>query len=88
MQDWPTKYKDLGILKFYLETYQVFSGNENKQTLFEWHLDSNQKNFQMILSPWMQAMILHFMDLYGVEQGEHISRKLLTYCLTQGQVLH
>ena len=88
MQDWPTKYKDLSILKFYLETYQVFSGNKNSQSLFEWRLTPNQKNFQITLSPWLQAMILHFMDLYGVEQGEFISRRLVSYCLTQGQTFH
>ena len=88
MYDWPTKFTDLGIFRLYLECYAVLNDIKNPMTIFDLHLNQSKNAFEFQLSPWMQALIQHFFELYGSEQGEVVSRHLMTYCLTQGAKLH
>ncbi len=89
MNDWPTKKKDLKVARDIIESYAK-SYQLQAQTIgvFEVVTDIHQKKLEWGLSPWVMAMTTYFQNLYGIEQGELVVRKILTLYFVQGQTLH
>jgi hypothetical protein len=88
MSDWPTKNKDLATARLFIENYAISQGQPTSIGLIEIHANLNKKSFDLQLAPWVLAMTIHFQKQYGLQSGETISRKILTHCITQGQVIH
>ncbi|MFS9415207.1 hypothetical protein QPW89_08235 [Legionella pneumophila] len=40
------------------------------------------------LSGWVVILAKHFTSLYGVSQGDYVTRQVISRCITQGQTLH
>ncbi|HBB53499.1 MAG TPA: hypothetical protein DCZ80_06320 [Legionellales bacterium] len=89
MSSWPTKHKDLKVAKSFIDGYAQYVGRQSEGVgLFEVVADIAKKSLELKLSPWVIAMTLHFQKIYGNEQGEVISRKILSLYFTQGQTIH
>ena len=89
MSDWPTKSKDLNLAQSFIDGYAHFIGRTSGTIgLFEVVADIPCKKLELKLSPWVMAMTLHFQKIYGLEQGELVTRKVLTLYFTQGQTIH
>ena len=87
MQDWPTKARDMKLARQMIEAYAQKQGQE-MIGLFEFVLTPGRKSFDIQLSPWIIALTLQFQDIYGTEQGQWVSRKVLSLCIRQGHTLH
>jgi hypothetical protein len=89
MGDWPTKSKDLNLAQSFIDWYANSIGRSSASIgLFEVVADIQNKKMDLKLSPWVLAMTLYFQKIYGLEQGELISRKILTLYFTQDQSIH
>jgi hypothetical protein len=86
--DWPTKLKDLKLARFFIELYAVNFEEQKNIGLFEIHANLVNKSLDFQVSPWVLAMTQEFQNLYGLEQGEWVARKVLTLCFTQEQTIH
>lgn len=40
------------------------------------------------LSAWVVTLAKHYNSMYGVNQGDFVTRQVITRCITQGQTLH
>lgn len=85
MVDWPTKKKDLKVAEMFAQSYQKGSAHIG---IFEVLTDIEQKKLEWGLSPWVKAMTQYFQNLYGIEQGEQVVRKILTLYFVQGHTIH
>jgi hypothetical protein len=56
--------------------------------LFEIVVDPTEKRMNFCLSGWVIALVKHFNTMYGVTQGDFVTRRVITSCLTSGQTLH
>lgn len=86
-QNWPTRDKDLQAARVIMEEY----ANERESDtlgLFEIVVDQAEKKMSFRLSEWVVILAKHFNTTYGVNQGDFITRQVITRCLTQGQTLH
>ena len=84
---WPTKYKDMHLAQIIMEE---FAGQQNSESLglLELVVDSEEKRMNFRLSNWVLALAQQFQSLYGITQGEHVTRLVISYCMVQGQTLH
>ncbi len=87
MQEWPTKAKDTRLGRQMIETYAQKKG-QDMVGLFELVFTPGSKAFDIQLSPWIIALTLQFKDIYGPDHGEWVVRKVISFCIRQGQTLH
>lgn len=86
-QDWPTRESDLKTALVIMEEYANERESESLG-LFEIVVDADKKRMDFCLSGWVVILARHFASLYGVNQGDVITRQVITCCLTQGETLH
>jgi hypothetical protein len=86
-QDWPTRDKDLIAARNIMEEY-AYEQNSDALGLFEIVVNPTQKRMNFRLSGWVFLLAKHFSTLYGMSQGEFITRQVLSCCITQGETLH
>lgn len=86
-ENWPNREEDLSAAEQIIEEY----ANQNDTDalgLFELFLNTQEKRLNFRLSKWVLALTDHFQSLYGATQGEYVTRKVITCCLTNGQTRH
>jgi hypothetical protein len=86
-QNWPTRDNDLHAARVIMEEY----ANERESDslgLFEIVVDKTEKKMNFRLSGWVIMLAKHFNTMYGVNQGDFVTRQVITRCITQGQTLH
>jgi hypothetical protein len=86
-QNWPTRDNDLQVARVIMEEY----ANERESDslgLFEIVVDQTEKKMNFCLSGWVVMLAKHFNSMYGINQGDFVTRQVITRCLTQGQTLH
>lgn len=86
-QNWPTKDRDLQTARTIMEEY-ANDRESDSLGLFEIVVDQAEKRMSFQLSGWVVILAKHFNSEYGVDQGDFITRQVITRCLTQGQTLH
>lgn len=86
-QNWPTRDKDLQTARVIMEEY-ASERESDSLGLFEVVVDKNEKRMNFCLSGWVVALAKHFASLYGVNQGDFITRQVVSRCITQGNTLH
>lgn len=86
-QDWPTKEKDLTIARQIIEQY-VNEHDTDALGLFEIVVDTTQKSMSFQLSSWVVQIAEHFSTLYGAEEGNYITSRIISRCITQGHTIH
>lgn len=84
---WPTKYKDLRIAQEIMEQY---AQENDTQTLsiFDWVFDPIKKRMDFHFSQWIAHLIIQFTTMYGLEQGDFVSRQIISKLIVQGETLH
>lgn len=86
-QNWPTREQDLQTARLIMEEY----ANERDSTslgLFEIVVDQMEKRMNFRLSGWVMILAKHFVSTYGANQGNFITRQVISRCITQDATLH
>jgi len=86
-QSWPTRERDLQTARSIMEEY-ANAQETDSLGLFEIAVDTIEKRMNFKLSGWIMMLAKHFGDLYGIDQGDYITRQIVTNCITQGQTVH
>ena len=86
-KNWPTKYKDMHIAQLIMEEY---AGKQSSDSLglFELVVDQTEKRMNFRLANWVLALANRFNSMYGANQGDQITRLVISRCMIQGQTLH
>ncbi|QMT59337.1 MULTISPECIES: hypothetical protein [unclassified Legionella] len=86
-QNWPTRDRDLQAARVIMEEY-ASERESDSLGLFEIVVDQTEKKMSFRLSAWVVTLAKHFNSMYGLSQGDFVTRQVITRCLTQGQTLH
>lgn len=86
-ENWPTKDKDMDVAQRIMEEY-ANEQNSESLGLFELIVDQEAKRMDFRLSSWVQILAQHFKSLYGANQGDFVTRQVISRCITNGQTLH
>lgn len=86
-EKWTTKDHDMHIAQTIMEEYA-----HKKQVevlgLFEVVVDQQQKKMDFRIANWVFALAEQFNHLYGAQQGDFVTRQVITSCMRQDQTLH
>lgn len=86
-ESWPTREKDLQIARVIMEEY-ANEQDTNSLGLFEIVVDQFEKRMNFRLSGWVMILAKHFVSTYGANQGDFITRQVISRCITQDATLH
>jgi hypothetical protein len=86
-QSWPTKDKDLQTAQLIMEEY-ANERDSDSLGLFEIVVDQIEKRMNFCLSGWVVLIAKHFHSVYGISQGDFVTRQVISRCITQGETLH
>lgn len=86
-QNWPTRDRDLQTARMIMDEY-ASERESDTLGLFEIVVDQSEKKMNFRLSGWVIILAKHFNSMYGVDQGDFVTRQVITRCFTQGQTLH
>lgn len=86
-KNWSTKEKDLQMAAQIIEEY-ARRHNYESLSLVELVVDEKAKQMGFQMSHWVLIMAAHFHALYGFEQGDLITRQVISNYITQGQTMH
>ena len=86
-QNWPTRDKDLQTARVIMEEY-ANKRESDSLGLFEIVVDQIEKKMNFRLSGWVVILAKHFSSMYGISQGDFVTRQVISRCITQGQTLH
>lgn len=86
-ENWPTKDKDLYIAKLIMDQY-AFIHDRHALGLFELVVNQKNKCMNFQLSSWVILLAEHFKSVYGANDGDRITRKILTNYITVGYTIH
>lgn len=85
--NWPTRDRDLYVTSLFMREYAKEQDAESLG-LFELVVDEQEKSMNLRLSQWVIALAQHFNSLYGAEQGDYVTRQVISRCILQGQTIH
>ncbi len=85
--NWPTKEKDMHLAQLIMEE---FAGKQESDSLglFELVVNQEEKQMNFRLSNWVLVLAQRFNSLYGANQGDYVTRLVISRCMVQGQTLH
>jgi hypothetical protein len=86
-ENWPTRERDLETARSIMEKYAI-EFETDSLGLFEIVVDTAEKSMNFRLSGWVMHLATHFVACYGEEQGDFITRQIVSRCIVQGQTLH
>ncbi len=83
---WVTKMQDLLLAEEIMAQYREVG--QTGLPLFELVVDMSEKKMAYEVSPWVIELAIQFKSLYGEEKGELITRKIISDCMRENQVIH
>lgn len=86
-KNWPTKDRDMHTAQRIMEEYAT-EQNSDSLGLFELVVNQEEKRMDFRLSSWVLILAEHFKSLYGVNQGDFVTRQVISSCITKGETLH
>lgn len=86
-KNWPTQDKDMHVARLIMEEY-AHQQNIEALGLFELVVSHEEKRMNFRLSTWVLALAQYFNETYGAEQGELITRLVISRCLVQNHTIH
>jgi len=86
-KNWPTKAKDMHVAQLIMEEYAK-EAESNSLGLFELVVNQEEKRMNFRLANWVLVLAEHFNSIYGVTQGDFVTRQVITRCITQDHTLH
>ncbi|QDQ39139.1 hypothetical protein E3226_001310 [Legionella geestiana] len=85
--DWPTREEDLCVAQEIMEEY-AFMKNGGPMGLFEAVIEPMARSVNIRLAGWVSLLAEYFESQYGVEEGERITRQVITRCLVSESTVH
>lgn len=82
----PIRFRDLLIAEQVMS--QFFSEEKLGLNLFELVVDLKEKSMNFRLSPWVIALAEKYTTLYGEEEGEIITRRVISFFMRDRHTLH
>ena len=69
---------------------EEFASKEQSEALglFELVVDKKEKRMNFQLSTWVVLLAKQFKELYGAEQGDVVTRRVISRCLTGAEIIH
>jgi hypothetical protein len=87
-KEWPNQEKDMQVAKLIIDEYAQ-EVDTDSLGLFELVVDEQKKsNTNLRLSGWVVALSRYFNKLYGAEQGNFVTKMVISRCITSGQTIH
>ena len=86
-KNWPTQEKDMTIAQLIIEQY-ASETDADALGLFELVVDKKEKRMNFQLSTWVVLLAKQFKELYGAEQGDVVTRRVISRCLTGAEIIH
>ena len=86
-KNWPTQEKDMQLAQGIIEKYAKAQECDGLG-LFELVVNQKEKRMGFQISSWVVILAQQFKSLYGAEQGDLITRQVISRCLTQGETFH
>ena len=86
-KNWPTQEKDMIIAQLIIEQYAK-ANNSDALGLFELVVDQKEKRMNFQLSTWVVMIAKQFQELYGAEQGDLVTRNVISRCFTGSETIH
>jgi hypothetical protein len=86
-KNWPTQEKDMTIAQLIIEQYANANGSDSLG-LFELVVDQKEKRMNFQLSTWVVILAKQFKEIYGAEQGDLVTRQVISRCLTGAETIH
>ena len=86
-QNWSTRDKDLRAARVIMEEYAK-ERESDALGLFEIVVNPAEKRMDFRLSGWVIILAKHFSSMYGANQGDFVTRQVVSRCLTQGHTVH
>lgn len=86
--EWPTKEKDLEVAKNIIEDYVRVHEGDGALGIFEVVVREDKEAPDVHLADWVVSLTDYFQDKYGAEQGDFVTKMVISSCLTQGNVVH
>lgn len=84
---WSTKFKDMHVAQRIMEEYAK-ENDSDSLGLFEVVVNQEEKRMDFRLSSWVLVLAEHFKSVYGANQGDFVTRQIISQCLTNGETLH
>lgn len=84
---WTTKEKDIRIANDILEKYADKRHTETL-SLFELVVIEKEKRMDFRLADWVRVLALQFNDMYGVTQGEFVTRQVISHYIVREETIH
>ena len=81
---WDTQEYDLNIARKIIEKY---AADREEVGLLQCVFNVKKKSLSYELADWIPMLAKEFMDEYGAEQGDFITRKVITYFITIGETM-
>ena len=85
MKIWSTQATDMQIAEQIMAKFKTIYPT---LTLFELAVDLKEKSMNFKVSLWVNVLAAQFALMYGEEEGELVTRRVISCCLRQNQVLH
>lgn len=86
-EKWLTRERDMFVAEQIMEEYAKHHAN-GSLGMFEIFLNEEEKRMNFRLSNWILTLAEHFKSVYGASQGDFVTRKVISRCLTNGETLH
>jgi hypothetical protein len=85
--DWPTQAKDLLLAQTIIADY-AHANACDALGLFELVVNEKEKRMDFQLSAWVITLAKQFKSLYGADEGDTITRRVISRCITAGETMH
>ena len=86
-KNWPTKEKDLHIAEAIMEEYAK-DQNCDSLGLFELVLNQEEKKMDFRLASWVLTLAQQYNAMYGANQGDFVTRQVISRCITKEHTVH
>lgn len=83
---WPHRSRDIMIAEQVMA--QFLPEDVSGLNLFELVVDVKGKSMNFRLSRWVLALAEKYAELYGEEEGEVVTRRVISLCIRDKQTLH
>ena len=86
-ENWPTKEKDLKVADKILE-HHALTSDFKEFGIVELSLEERRDVPDFKISAWVLKLAAHFYSEYGKEEGDRITKMVITQYLTKGHTVH
>lgn len=86
-KNWPTQKEDMHLAQLIMEAF-ADKQNSDSLGLFELFISPEDKRMNFRLSHWVLMLAKQFNSMYGAQQGDYVTRQVISRCMIQGQTLH